>query len=178
MKKILIFLGIFTFSILAFGVNDKDEKEVIVTAEFMAPITIETTNADFGTIIAQSYSKGNFPSTNSGDNGAKNGTLTIKGDGQVFISWKDKNSSGDFEPSWDKLNIKLKKDGDNSGSAPTLDSQFWITDGIKNSIHNIIADEKGTKLNVVGELTNVTSNTPSGTYSGAITIRVSYDDSL
>lgn len=71
MKKILIFLGIFTFSILAFGVNDKDEKEVIVTAEFMAPITIETTDADFGTIIAQSYSKGNFPSTNSGDNGAK-----------------------------------------------------------------------------------------------------------
>lgn len=108
----------------------------------------------------------------------KNGTLTIKGDGQVFISWKDKNSSGDFEPSWDKLNIKLKKDGDNSGSAPTLDSQFWITDGIKNNIHDIIADEKGTKLNVVGELTNVTSNTPSGTYSGAITIRVSYDDSL
>ena len=61
MKKILIFLGIFTFSILAFGVNDKDEKEVIVTAEFMAPISVNVIrHADFGTVIAQNYSSKNM----------------------------------------------------------------------------------------------------------------------
>ena len=47
--------------------NDKDEKEVIVTAEFMAPISVNVIrHADFGTVIAQNYSSKNRPSTSSG----------------------------------------------------------------------------------------------------------------
>ena len=86
MKKILIFLGIFTFSILAFGVNDKDEKEVIVTAEFMAPISVNVIrHADFGTVIAQNYSSKNRPSTSSGHHGE----IKISGDGDIKIQWAE-----------------------------------------------------------------------------------------
>ena len=61
---------------------------------FLAPITIETTEASFGTIVAET---GIEPTTNSGRVNAKNGTLSITGNGKVFISWKDKNSGKDFE---------------------------------------------------------------------------------
>lgn len=174
MKKILISLGIFIFSLLSFGVPE-NEATVNISAEFLAPIVIETTDANFGTVVAATGVK---PTTNSGSGNAKNGTLSITGNGQVFISWKDKNSEKDFEFSRDDLVVILKKDGDNSGNSPKLTSEFRVTDNNKSHIFSIEATDTKQTLQVIGTLTDVTDKTPSGTYTGAITFRVTYEDSI
>lgn len=173
MKKVLISLGIFIFSLLTFGTSE-NETTVNISAEFLAPIVIETTDANFGTVVATNGIK---PTTNSGSGNAKNGTLSIIGNGQVFISWKDKNSGKNFEFSWDDLEVILKKDGDNSGTSSKLTSKFRVTDNNKSHIFSIDATETKQTLQVVGTLIDITDKTPSGTYSGAITFRVTYEDS-
>lgn len=175
MKKILILLGIFISSVILFGSDNNDEATVNITAEFLAPIIIETTDANFGTIIATTGIK---PTTNSNNGNAKNGTLSITGNGQVFISWKDKNSGKDFELSWDDLEVILKKDGDNSGNSPKLTSKFRVTDNSRPFIFSIEATETKQTLQIVGTLIDVTDKTPSGTYTGAITFRVTYEDPI
>lgn len=77
MKKVLISLGIFIFSLLTFGTSE-NETTVNISAEFLAPIVIETTDANFGTVVATNGIK---PTTNSGSGNAKNGTLSIIGNG-------------------------------------------------------------------------------------------------
>ena len=154
MKKILIPLGIFIFSLTTLGVAD-NEAIIDISAEFLAPITIETTEASFGTIVAET---GIEPTTNSGRGNAKNGTLSITGNGKVFISWKDKNSGKDFELS------------------PKLISKFKVSDNAKLHIFSILATKNKQTLQIIGTLTDVNDKTASGTYSGAITFRITYDE--
>ena len=172
MKKILISLGIFIFSLTTLGVAD-NEAIIDISAEFLAPITIETTEASFGTIVAET---GIEPTTNSGRGNAKNGTLSITGNGKVFISWKDKNSGKDFELSQDDLEVILKKDGDTSGNPPKLISKFKVSDNAKLHIFSILATKNKQTLQIIGTLTDVNDKTASGTYSGAITFRITYDE--
>lgn len=174
MKKILIFLGIFTFSILAFGVNDKDEKEVIVTAEFMAPISVNVIqHADFGTVIAQNYSSKNRPSTSSGHHGE----IKISGDGDIKIQWADI-TQGEPQDVKNTRNLKVVLTNENN-PAQQINSEFMLVEneGDFKNIENLkLTESSPATLFVTGTLTDISSNTPSGVYKGSIVFRVEYTD--
>ncbi|MDU1910508.1 hypothetical protein [Fusobacterium sp.] len=171
MKKILILLGIFISSVILFGSdNNNDEATVNITAEFLAPLNLEVVkHADFGTVIAQNYNKGNEPET------ITDGKLTVTGSGNVILKWMDSsNKSSPFHVSSDPLIVSLtNKDNDklkaafNVGANPKIknDSSFNLTE---NKPHNLF---------VHGKLLDITSNTPSGSYTGSIIFRIEYDDS-
>lgn len=168
MKKILILLGIFISSVIILGSND--EAIVKITAEFLAPLKIEVVqNANFGTVIAQNYSKG--PSTNSG----QHGKIKISGEGDIKIQWADINEGApkDVENT-EKLTVVLTN---KDKSSLKLNSEFMLVrseDEIKNITNLKLEESNPANLLVVGTLTNISSNTPSGIYEGGIIFRVEY----
>lgn len=166
MKKILILLGIFTSSVILFGSdNNNDEATVNITAEFLAPIKIITTDASFGTIIAGSQTEATTNSTNAG---AHNGALEIEADRDVFIAWKS-GSSGSFKSAQIPLDVILT----HSDKSKTISSKFHTSYKGKDNVDSFNPALSKDKLEVVGKL-EVPNSVQTGSYSGTITFRVTY----
>lgn len=177
MKKISIFLGIFIFSLLSFGIPE-NEATVTIEAEFLAPLKVEVIeHASFGTIIAQNYSFSNKPNTSSGNSGAHSGKIKISGAGDVKIQWADKNN-GTLKDvvNTENLNVILTNKN-NSSQKITAEFNLLLNEGEFKNIESLKLNENSPKtLLVSGTLIDISSNTPSGTYEGAILFRVEYDD--
>lgn len=179
MKKILISLGIFIFSLLSFGIPE-NEATVNVSAEFLAPIKIEVIEqASFGTIIAQDYSSNNRPKTSSGNSGAHSGKIKISGDGYIKMQWADKNDGTVKDvKNAEKLKVILTNKN-NPSQKITAEFNLFLKEGEFKNIENLKLTENSPEtLLVSGTLTDVSSSTSSGAYEGAILFRIEYDDSF